>query len=76
MNGVNFMSEEKSLVESEVTELKEKIASLEQNVNILQKELWEIRYEKKKFQWTPATIGQVGGLILGAIVLIGIFWRW
>jgi hypothetical protein len=69
------MSEEKSLVETEVKELKETIVKLEETVNLLQKEIWEMRYEKQKFQWSPALLKQIFGFILGAIVLIGIFWK-
>ncbi|UOY93117.1 hypothetical protein MUG87_02990 [Ectobacillus sp. JY-23] len=69
------MREEKRLVERDIHELRESVGKLEATVHALQAELWELRHEKKPMQWNAAAIGQIGGLILGAIVLLGIFWR-
>ncbi|MFX3625336.1 MAG: hypothetical protein ACE3JP_15225 [Ectobacillus sp.] len=69
------MVEQRKAVEEELEEVKEALKQLQLSVDLLQSEVYHLRYEKPRTVWTPALIGQIGGFILGAIVLIGIFWR-
>lgn len=54
--------------------LKEEIVNLEARVQRLEKELHELEFLAPKPVITSEHIKQIGGFILGAIVLIGIFW--
>ncbi len=52
---------------NEVKEMRTKMEKLEQDIE-------DIKFFTPKPIVTPAMIGQIGGLILGALVIIGIFW--
>jgi type II secretory pathway component PulM len=52
---------------NEMKELRAKIEKLEKDVE-------DVKYFTPKPVLTPQVIAQIGGFILGAIVLIGIFW--
>ena len=54
--------------------LENEIITLEDRIARLEKEMHELEFLAPKPIITSAQIGQVGGFILGAIVLIGIFW--
>lgn len=54
--------------------LKEEIDSLERRIEQLEKEMHELEFLAPKPMITSAQIGQIGGFVLGAIALIGIFW--
>ncbi|PGZ99806.1 hypothetical protein COE51_08415 [Bacillus pseudomycoides] len=72
--------EKKKSGEEEIAELKELVKELHGSIHQLQAEVQQLRHErpivqmKKGMEWTPAMIGQVGGIILGALAIIGIFW--
>ena len=51
----------------EVKEMKTKMEKLEQDIE-------DIKFFTPKPLVTSAMIGQVGGILLGALVIIGIFW--
>lgn len=78
---LQYMNLEKSQpVEKEITELKELVKELHGSVHQLQAEVQQLRHErpivevKKGVQLSPAIVGQIGGIILGALAIIGIFW--
>lgn len=54
--------------------VKEKIIALEDRIIRLEKEIQELEFLTPKPVVTSAQIGQIGGYLMGAIVLIGIFW--
>lgn len=54
--------------------LKEDIVALEKRIEQLEKEMHELEFLAPKPIITSAQIGQIGGFVLGAIALIGIFW--
>ena len=54
--------------------LKEDIVALEKRIEHLEKEIQELEFLAPKPIITSAQIGQIGGFLLGAITLIGIFW--
>ncbi|PGT11099.1 hypothetical protein [Bacillus cereus] len=60
-------------VNEEVAELKELIKELHGSVHQLRHErpVVEVR---KGVQLSPTIIGQIGGMILGGLAIIGIFW--
>ena len=68
-------------VNEEVAELKELIKELHGSMHQLQSEVQQLRHErpvaevKKGVQLSPAIVGQIGGIVLGALVIIGIFFR-
>ncbi|WP_242222265.1 hypothetical protein [Bacillus cereus group sp. BfR-BA-01380] len=72
--------EKKKSAEEEIVELKELVKELHGSIHQLQAEVQQLMHErpvvqmKKGIEWTPTMIGQVGGLILGALAIIGIFW--
>jgi hypothetical protein len=55
-------------------DLVKEINELKVTVKQLQDEIQQIKTIKSRPVLTPALIGQIGSFILGAIVLIGIFW--
>lgn len=67
-------------VNEEVAELKELIKELHGSVHQLQSEVQQLRHERpvvevrKGVQLSPAIVGQIGGMILGGLAIIGIFW--
>ncbi|KFN01447.1 hypothetical protein D0U04_26350 [Bacillus clarus] len=67
-------------VNEEIVELKELVKELHGSVHQLQSEVQQLRHErpvvevKKGGQLSPAIVGQIGGFILGALAIIGIFW--
>ncbi|MDM5189120.1 hypothetical protein QUF99_17960 [Bacillus sp. DX4.1] len=64
----------------ELVELKELVKELHGSMHQLQAEVQQLRHEKqvvevrKGFELTPKIIGEIGGIILGALAIIGIFW--
>ncbi|MDQ0216126.1 hypothetical protein J2S13_002548 [Oikeobacillus pervagus] len=60
---MNPQEESNSKWKEEFRELKESIQRIEMDIQ-----------EIKKRRETITLVGQIGGIILGAIVLIGIFW--
>ncbi|WP_339165158.1 hypothetical protein MHB50_18270 [Siminovitchia sp. FSL H7-0308] len=50
------------------------IKALNAKIEKLEKDIEDIKYFTPKPVLTPQVISQVGGFILGAIILIGIFW--
>ncbi|WP_144460607.1 hypothetical protein [Siminovitchia fortis] len=52
---------------NEVKEMKAKMEKLEQDIE-------DIKFFTPKPVVTPAMIGQIGGILLGALVIIGLFW--
>lgn len=67
-------------VNEEIAELKELVKELHGSVHQLQNEVQQLRHERpvvevrKGIQLSPAIVGEIGGLILGALLIIGIFW--
>ncbi|WIY59580.1 MULTISPECIES: hypothetical protein [Bacillus] len=67
-------------VNEELAELKELVKELHGSVHQLQSEVQQLRHErpvvevKKGVQLSPGIVGEIGGIILGALVIIGIFW--
>ncbi|EMA6343515.1 hypothetical protein ACO11K_002300 [Bacillus cytotoxicus] len=68
-------------VNEEVAELKELMKELHGSVHQLQSEVQQLRHErpvvevKKGVQLSPVIVGQIGGIVLGALAIIGIFFR-
>ena len=71
--------EKEKPVNEEVAELKELIKELHGSVHQLQSEV-QLRHERpivevrKGVQLSPTIVGQIGGMILGGLAIIGIFW--
>lgn len=67
-------------VNEELAQLKELVKELHGSVHQLQSEVQQLRHErpvvevKKGIQLSPGIVGEIGGIILGALVIIGIFW--
>ncbi|PFE04945.1 hypothetical protein COE15_15250 [Bacillus cereus] len=67
-------------VNEELAQLKELVKELHGSVHQLQSEVQQLRHErpvvevKKGVQLSPGIVGEIGGIILGALVIIGIFW--
>ncbi|SFI38485.1 MULTISPECIES: hypothetical protein [unclassified Bacillus (in: firmicutes)] len=72
--------EKKKSAEEEIVELKELVKELHGSIHQLQAEVQQLRHErpvvqmKKGIEWTPTMVGKVGGIILGGLAIIGIFW--
>ncbi|MEH7462298.1 hypothetical protein V7166_09480 [Bacillus thuringiensis] len=72
--------EKRKSAEEEIVELKELVKELHGSIHQLQAEVQQMRHErpavqmKKGIEWTPTMVGQVGGIILGGLAIIGIFW--
>ncbi|MGG2014789.1 hypothetical protein [Bacillus sp. S10(2024)] len=72
--------EKRKSAEEEIVELKELVKELHGSIHQLQSEVQQLRHErpvvqmKKGIEWTPTMVGQVGGIILGGLAIIGIFW--
>ncbi|MDC2866482.1 hypothetical protein [Bacillus sp. BP-3] len=72
--------EKRKSAEEEIVELKELVKELHGSIHQLQSEVQQMRHErpvvqmKKGIEWTPTMVGQVGGIILGGLAIIGIFW--
>ena len=72
--------EKRKSAEEEIVELKELAKELHGASHQLQSEVQQLRHErpvvqmKKGIEWTPTMVGQVGGIILGGLAIIGIFW--
>ena len=70
---LNELKEQKAKEDSsaqllnEIKEMKTKMEKLEQDIE-------DIKFFTPKPVVTPAMIGQVGGILLGAWAIIGIFW--
>ncbi|WP_459502246.1 hypothetical protein [Bacillus sp. C1] len=68
-------------VNEELVELKELVKELHGSVHQLQSEVQQLRHEKpvvevrKGIQFSPGIVGQIGGILLGALVIIGIFFQ-
>ncbi|UNL82878.1 hypothetical protein [Priestia koreensis] len=58
----------------EVDELKKQVEVLQEAVEHLHMELQEAKLDQSKPIITSDMVGQIGGLILGALAIIGIFW--
>ncbi|MCM3006248.1 hypothetical protein [Priestia koreensis] len=58
----------------EVDELKKQVEVLQEAVEHLHTELQEAKINHLKPVITSDMVGQIGGLILGALAIIGIFW--
>jgi TolA-binding protein len=72
--GGNMMTEEQKNLEQIIDDLNHTVQKLSEQVEQLQKEVAVLRENQDKPVLNPAIIGQIGGFVLGAIVLIGIFW--
>jgi uncharacterized protein YlxW (UPF0749 family) len=69
------MSEDQRNLEQIINDLNNTVQGLSEQVKQLQNEVAELRKEDRhQSVLNPVMIGQIGGFILGAIVLIGIFW--
>ncbi|HDX9579409.1 hypothetical protein M3215_03330 [Bacillus cytotoxicus] len=72
--------EKRKSAEEEIVELKELVKELHGSIHQLQAEVQQLRHErpvvqmKKGIEWTPKMVGEVGGIILGGLAIIGIFW--
>lgn len=55
------------LLIKEVKELNEKITKMEAEIE-------DIKFFSPRPVLTPAMIGQIGGYVLGALAIIGLFW--
>ncbi|KOO47634.1 hypothetical protein [Priestia koreensis] len=58
----------------EVDELKKQVEVLQEAVEHLHIELQEAKLNQPKPVITSDMVGQIGGMILGALAIIGIFW--
>lgn len=54
--------------------LREEVKRLEKRIGKLEKDMMELEFLVPKPVISSAQIGQIGGFVLGAIALIGIFW--
>ena len=54
--------------------LEEEIVALNKRMDLMEKEMQELEFLVPKPIISSAQFGQIGKFILGAIVLIGIFW--
>ncbi|MFS0646355.1 hypothetical protein [Siminovitchia sp. 179-K 8D1 HS] len=55
-------------------QLIKEIKALNAKIKKLEKDIEDIKYFTPKPVLTPQVISQIGSFILGAIVLIGLFW--
>ena len=69
-----MITEEQKNLEQIIDDLNHTVQKLSEQVEQLQKEVAVLRENQDKPVLNPAIIGQIGGFVLGAIVLIGIFW--
>lgn len=60
--------------ENRELKLENEIVALQARVDHLEKEMKELEFLVPKPIITSAQLGQIGSFLLGAIVLIGIFW--
>ena len=56
------------------TQLLNEMKKMRTKMEKIEQDLEDIKFFTPKPVLTPAMIGQVGGIILGALVIIGIFW--
>ena len=56
------------------TQLLNEMEKMRIKMEKIEQDLEDIKFFTPKPVLTPAMIGQVGGIILGALVIIGIFW--
>ncbi|MBS4216791.1 hypothetical protein KHA96_00520 [Bacillus sp. FJAT-49711] len=59
---------------SDQDRLMTEIAELKETVKKLESEIEDIKFFTKRPLLDSGTIGTIGGLILGALAIIGIFW--
>ncbi|QQZ11301.1 hypothetical protein [Heyndrickxia vini] len=62
------MTQENEQLKYEIQELRNQVNQLSAQVEIL-------KDQKSRPALSTGLVGQIGGILLGAIVLIGIFWR-
>lgn len=61
-------NEENEQLSKDMQELKNSVQQLSNEIEVL-------KNQKARPALTPGIVGQIGGILLGAIVLLGIFWR-